>query len=375
MPARNAAIDRSRTALTILVVTHHAVIPYTYYGRADAQTWLGFDGFILATDTCMMTAFFFISGLFVWPSLRRKSILQFLDERMLRLALPFAVAVLTLMPLAYYALELRMHDISFSAYWWRTITAGPWQSGPAWFVWVLLALDLTAALLYRTAPNILAPLNRLARAGFTQPLPFFLAFVAACLVAYVPMRLAFDATRWFEFGPISIQASRALLYPTCFFFGAAIGYSDLNRGLLGHDGALAQRWGCWALAALAAYGLLVALVYYRRGILPDPNVLPEWWQIAYAFVFVLLSATASFAILGGFIRLSAAAMPLLDAMQPAAYGIYLIHYVPVLWMQYWLWGTDHSAFTKAGLSLAFGLGASWLTTAALRRLPGATRVL
>ena len=90
---------------------------------------------------------------------------------------------------------------------------------------------------------------------------------------------------------------------------------------------------------------------------------------------VLLSATASFAILGGFIRLSAAAMPLLDAMQPAAYGIYLIHYVPVLWMQYWLWGTDHSAFTKAGLSLAFGLGASWLTTAALRRLPGATRVL
>ena len=66
---------------------------------------------------------------------------------------------------------------------------------------------------------------------------------------------------------------------------------------------------------------------------------------------------------------------LLDAMQPSAYGIFLIHYVPVLWMQHWLLGKDLSAFSKAGLSLVFGLGVSWLATLVLRSLPGAKRVL
>ena len=41
-------------------------------------------------------------------------------------------------------------DISFAAFWWKTVTVGPWPSGPVWFVWVLLALDVLAALLYRT---------------------------------------------------------------------------------------------------------------------------------------------------------------------------------------------------------------------------------
>jgi hypothetical protein len=62
-------------------------------------------------------------------------------------------------------------------------------------------------------------------------------------------------------------------------------------------------------------------------------------------------------------------------MQPAAYGIFLIHYVPVLWMQYWLRDVDLSAFAKAGISFAFGLGVSWLVTVALLRLPYAKRVL
>jgi hypothetical protein len=39
-------------------------------------------------------------------------------------------------------------DISFTAFWWKTITVGPWPSGPIWFVWVLLAFDLLACPLY-----------------------------------------------------------------------------------------------------------------------------------------------------------------------------------------------------------------------------------
>lgn len=376
MSGRNIALDRSRTALTVLVVIHHAIIPYTYYGHADAQTWLGFDGIVLANDSFFMAAFFFLSGLFVWPSLRRKSTIQFLGNRALRLALPFAVAALLLMPLAYYALELRRPDhLSFAAFWWKTVTAGPWPSGPIWFVWVLLAFDVLAATIYRIAPDATAPINRLSLAGYSRPVVFFIAFAAVTTLAYVPMRLYFGASKWFEFGPLSVQASRVLLYATCFTFGSGIGYAHSERGLLGGGNVLARQWGRWAVAALAVYGVIVSLVYYRHGILPDSNVLPLWWDVAYAFAFPLFSAAMTFAVLAWFMQSEQSRAPMLDAMQPSAYGIFLIHYVPVLWMQYWLLGNDLSAFSKAGLSFVFGLGVSWLATLALRSLPGAKRVL
>src|SRR5882757_2361992 len=105
--ARNAALDRARTFLTLVVLVHHAVIPYTYFGHTDPKSWLGFDAIVLATDSFFMASFFFLSGLFVWPSLAHKPTLSFVRERLLRLGLPFAVAALTIIPLAYYSFALR----------------------------------------------------------------------------------------------------------------------------------------------------------------------------------------------------------------------------------------------------------------------------
>jgi hypothetical protein len=62
---RNLALDRTRTFLTLVVVLHHAVIAYTYFGHTDPTYWLGFDMVVLATDSFFMAMFFFLSGLFV----------------------------------------------------------------------------------------------------------------------------------------------------------------------------------------------------------------------------------------------------------------------------------------------------------------------
>src|SRR6201994_1364252 len=148
--ARNAALDRARTFITMLVLIHHSVIAYTYYGHTDKQSFLGFDCVVLFTDSFFMSAMFFLSGLFVWPSLQRKGIAWFLRDRWWRLGLPFIVCALLVMPLAYWAVELELHNpnTTFAAFWWRTVTDGPWNTGPAWFVWVLLALDVLAAIIY-----------------------------------------------------------------------------------------------------------------------------------------------------------------------------------------------------------------------------------
>src|SRR4051794_8610682 len=64
---RNLALDRARTFLTLVVLLHHAVIPYTHFGHTDPTSFFGFDMIVLATDSFFMAMFFFLSGLFVWP--------------------------------------------------------------------------------------------------------------------------------------------------------------------------------------------------------------------------------------------------------------------------------------------------------------------
>src|SRR5450432_2639212 len=117
---RNAALDRARTFLTLVVLLHHSVIPYTHFGRTDPKSWIGFDCVVLATDSFFMAMFFFISGLFVRPSVSRKAPRIFFRERLLRLGLPFLIAAFTIIPIAYYAISLREHpEIGFATFWWK----------------------------------------------------------------------------------------------------------------------------------------------------------------------------------------------------------------------------------------------------------------
>ncbi len=373
---RNLTLDRARTFLTIVVLIHHAVIPYTHFGHTDPAAWIGFDAVVLATDSFFMAMFFFLSGLFVWPSLRHKSPGSFFRDRLLRLGLPFAIAAFTIIPIAYYALELRQHPAtSFSEYWWKMVTAGPWPSGPLWFLWVLLAFDLSAGLLYRLSPNLLDPVNRRALRGFDRPVGFFLFMLAVTAIAYVPARLYFGVNHWFEFGPFSVQASRVLLYAAYFFIGAGVGAANFDRGLLGAGSRLAKGgWG-WAIATFVAYCLLWGLIAIKRQVLGNPSVLPYWYETSYGILFVIFGAAMMFTILAFFLRFRRSGWSVLDPMQKDAYGIFLVHYAFALWIQYWLFDFDLPAIVKVLTGFAFTLAASWALTRALRMLPGAARVL
>jgi Acyltransferase family len=379
---RNAALDRARTFITMLVLIHHSVIAYTYFGHTDKQSFLGFDCVVMFNDSFFMAAMFFLSGLFVWPSLRRKGTGWFLRERLWRLGLPFAVCAVVLMPLAYYAVSLRYHpEISLTTFWWNTITVGPWPSGPAWFVWVLLALDVIAALVYRTAPGSVEAIGRLSLASFARPGLFFGALLIASIVVYVPAVLYFSASRWFSVGPIAIQASRMLLYLLYFLAGVGIGAVPFGQGLLAGDGGLARRWPLWLVATIATYASILALIYVKHSVLPDPNHQPLWWEIAYALAFVSYSAAQTFNILALFLRFSNDGSSVLDPLRDSAYGIYLIHYVPVLWLQYALYEISFApvmqvtAIIKAIIVFILTLALSWAATVALRKIPGATQVL
>ncbi|ABD87154.1 acyltransferase family protein [Rhodopseudomonas palustris] len=374
--SRNLSLDRTRSFLTILVLIHHAVIPYTYYGHTDPKSFAGFDAIVLATDSFFMALFFLLSGLFLWPSVAHRAPGVFARDRLIRLGLPFVFAALTIIPIAYYAIALRQSPgLGFAEFWLKTVTVGPWPSGPLWFLWVLLIYSIVGGLLYRLAPQALDPINRLSVRAFRQPVVLFAVFVAVAAVVYVPVRVLLGPNHWLEFGPFSVQTSRILLYAAYFFLGAGIGAANIKTGLLSPEGELPNGWARWAITALVPYCALWGLIYIKREILGNPDMLPDWYEASYAIAFVVFSAAISFAILAFFLRFKTAGRSLLDALQHDAYGIFLVHYAYMLWLQYWLYGYDLPAIAKAGIVFVLGLALSWITTALLRRIPGVALVL
>ena len=257
---RIVALDRARTFITLLVLIHHSAVNYTHFGSGDKMRWLGFDLVVLFNDSFFMACMFLISGLFVHDSLTRRGAVDFLRARAWRLGIPFLVSIFVLMPIAYYPTFLRYHlpgttDFNFFHFWWRTLTVGPWPSGPAWFLWVLLALDIVAAALLALAPRMLKMFGLLIFSLRDRPWTAFAAFLAFSVVIYVPMRLIVGDMSWLEPDgfPLPIQTSRILLYAGYFLTGAGIGVVSLRAGILSEE----------AGKALAALACVCAVVLWR----------------------------------------------------------------------------------------------------------------
>ena len=98
---RIVALDRARTFITLLVLLHHSVVNYTYFGAGDKMRWLGFDLVVLFNDSFFMACMFLISGLFVCRSLTQRGAANFLANRAWRLGIPFLLSIFVFMPIAY----------------------------------------------------------------------------------------------------------------------------------------------------------------------------------------------------------------------------------------------------------------------------------
>jgi peptidoglycan/LPS O-acetylase OafA/YrhL len=379
---RIVALDRARTFITLLVVIHHSVVNFTYFGNGDRIRWLGFDLVVLFNDSFFMAFMFLISGLFVHDSLNRRGAAEFLRQRAWRLGVPLLVSIFVLIPIAYYASFLRYHmpgttDFNFFHYWWHMITIGPWPSGQAWFLWVLLALDIIAAAVWSVAPKIFAAFGQLIFALRQRPMTAFVAFLIVSVVSYLPMHLAFGDGAWFEPGhyPFPIQTSRILLYPAYFFAGVGIGVVSLRAGVLAEDGEIAKRRPVWLTFAVLFYGAILLLVYAHHNWMANFNSPALWWKTAYGLAFAMFSAAMVFTVPTTSLRLARSGLSLLDAMQPSAYGIYLLHYVFIIWLQYVVYDPAFPAGIKAAIVFVGTLCGSWALTVMLRKMPVVARMI
>jgi peptidoglycan/LPS O-acetylase OafA/YrhL len=387
----SVAIGTLRAVITVLVVAHHALLAYNpfappppasltaqprFWGAfpvVDSHRW-GAGGLLTSfNDMFFMALMFFLSGLFVWSSLQRKGAGTFLRDRARRLGLPFVFAALVIAPLAYYPAYLQTGGLGFAGFRRQWLALGNWPAGPAWFLWVLLAFDAVAAGLFLLAPRWGERIGRLTAGARERPARFFLLLAAVSAAAYIPMEIVFNPFAWATFGPFFVQTSRVLHYLVYFLAGAGVGAFGLERGLLAPDGKLARRWPRWSVASVVIYGAALAVIIAALSAAAHPPV-PRNLEIAGDLGFVLSCAASGFAFLALFGRF-ARRTRLLDSLRENAFGIYIVHYAFVSWLQYALLPAGLSGFLKAAIVTLGALALSWGTTAAVRRIPAVARVI
>jgi peptidoglycan/LPS O-acetylase OafA/YrhL len=206
-----------------------------------------------------------------------------------------------------------------------------------------------------------------------RPLKSFGLLIAMSAIGYLPLLLYFGPTRWLAFGPFAVQASRIGLYAVYFFAGVTAGRHGVDRFLVPRDDPSRWRWARWPLLAASLYVCFVGLLISRlSGWLTPP---PLAWLSLYGLNLMLFCAAANFAWLATVLRFARRSTRWSDSLAVNSYGIYLLHYAAVTWMQYALLDARLNAILKATLVFAVALPLSWGSTIVLRRIPGATRVI
>ncbi len=346
---------------------------WTAYPIIDSNRWLGFDLICAFEFLCLMQLMFFLSGLFVWLSLVRKGPRRFLYDRFLRLGVPFVIGVSLLIPLTFYpAYRVTAADPSWSAFWSHWTALPFWPSGQMWFLWFLLVLNVVAAGMYWLAPRSGEFLAWLSAKRAAQPAQFFIALAGVSALAYVPLAAVFTPWEWVHFGPLEFQPALAPQYVIYFFAGLAVGTYGLDRGLLEPDGMLVRPWAFWLIGMMISFALWIAptwvMVNEQGAALPG-------LQFAADLGFVLFGASACLGLAATFLRFAAARWPIFDSISENAYGIYLFHYIFVIWTQYALLGVSLPAIIKGMIVFTVTLGLSWAGTATICQIPIGARLI
>jgi glucans biosynthesis protein C len=388
MSTPSRALYNLRGVVIIIVMAFHSFLAYlaslppvprpfndpSYAWRAfpiiDGERWFGFDLFCALQDIYLISLMFFLSGLFVWPSLMRKGSGLFLRDRLVRIGLPFAFGIVFLMPIAHYPIyRVTAVDPSIAAYWEHLLALPFWPIGPLWFLGLLFIFDVLAGILFALAPRAREALPALLAQVDWNPRRFATILLSVSALAYIPLALAFGPWEWINIGPIGFQLSRPLHFVVYFFAGVGVGAYGLERGVLSRNGFLARHWRAAVAAGLGGY---VTWLGTAGLAMRFPFLAIQVLQYA---VFVVACAAGVFAALALSLRFAERPFPALDPLSENAYGIYLVHYDFVVWLQYLLLGVGIFAFAKGMMVFAGTVLLSLGAVAAIGCIPVAKGII
>jgi len=388
---RNLWIDYLRSAITVIVVAHHASLAYTTFARFDAQAyinsthpvvddsrWIGLDIFENFNDIFFMSLMFFIGGLFLMTSISKKGRIDFIKDRFYRLFLPFILGGTTLMLIAYFpSWYLAHHNANVGEYVADFFGTEEWPVGPPWFIWVLFVFNVLFALSYSLLHKIYEAWGRRMTPLGNKPLPFILLAIVFTWILYVPLAMYVGPYTWRGIGPFDFQLSRVLWYFGYFLAGVAIGGTDLNSGIFSSTSQLVMKWKLWVVLAILLYALLTVSAQFhfladlvKDGILKEPVA----WMI-YFLLYVSSCVLSCIAFITAFRSNTVRSVKWWNALSENAYLIYLVHFIFITSTQFILLDTAVPASIKFLIVFLSSFFLSWGLSILLRRIPLIRRYL
>jgi hypothetical protein len=216
-----------------------------------------------------------------------------------------------------------------------------------------------------------------------HPARIGLCWYLLTMLLFLPLVLIFGDSAWTGIGPFHFQLSRLLLYFGYFVLGMLLGIAGTGQGLLAKASRFNTAWPRWVIGCLLAYTALKLVGPPIQALEDHGRINETQARLLYRSVWSLSCTATCIAFLTLFHHLfnrgraasrePAAtvrhAHPAWSSLATNAYGIYLIHYLFVTWLQFFLLPAALPAAVKFSLTFIGALTLSWGLTGLLRRIP------
>jgi surface polysaccharide O-acyltransferase-like enzyme len=93
------------------------------------------------------------------------------------------------------------------------------------------------------------------------------------------------------------------------------------------------------------------------------------------YVFLIEAALVVLGLTALFLRVFRKPIRALDNLSRSSYGMYLIHYLVIIWLQYAVLRAKIALGWKFAIVFVGGVAICWAATAALRRIPAVRKVI
>jgi surface polysaccharide O-acyltransferase-like enzyme len=138
------------------------------------------------------------------------------------------------------------------------------------------------------------------------------------------------------------------------------GAIGIERSVFKTDGALAKRWWGWAAVGLMSFAVFIIMVVV---------VTPMERTIVSEIAFVVCCWAIVSGMTGFFLRFAKRHVRIFDSLSENSYGIYIVHYVFVTWLQFLLLGSGLAPLMKGIVVFVGTLILSWVLVSTIRHIP------
>ena len=359
-------MDNLRTIIIFLVVLYHVGGVYESAGLwksfwivsdSDTLSWVGIVG--IAFDIFIMPTMFFISGYLTPPSLKNKTTWGFLKRKFRRLIVPWAVAVLTLIPL-YKVIFLYSRGLPQEA--WTTyfhfsegnISSQNWL----WFLPLLFVFNLLYLLLQKANINV----SNISR-KWAVLVVFLISFAYSFGIGWVV-----EFRSWTHSALLDFENERVLIYFLTFLLGVLFfeqnAFAEKPKSKLVYNIANGVAW-------IPVTGHIFVRIYpffFPEGFAVTPLYRLLWWL---SFDLALVSMMV--VMIESFWRYFDKTGRIWAELNRNSYGVYIIHVALIGIFGTLLLHTNLPALAKYPLLLVSTYVGSNLLVSAYRSLTRSLR--